>query len=304
VYFVNSVLLRAGTPPFEVAGYRWVRSSDNFPQDVLNGYFKGPGDTEKYVYRWIAIYSGFTGYTRLDVTGGIARLYLKGACNAPDRTYTIAQPLFVNLKQFSTIQFVKLYDEQGATEKPDGSVDSIPACLDPAFAPTPTPTATLSSSPTPTSTRTITPTPTKRPTATPQYTLANVYFVDKKRYDSGVPPFEAAGKRWVLTNNLAANVLTEFFKGPGATEKTTYGWIAIYSGATGFSKLDVADGIARVYLKGQCNSQGATYTIADELRVNLKQFSTIIQFVKIYDQNGSTDVPDGNQDSIPACLEP
>ena len=65
----------------------------------------------------------------------------------------------------------------------------------------------------------------------------------------------------------------------------------------------MTDGIARVYLKGQCNSQGATYTIANVLRVNLKQFS-YIQFVKIYDQNGNTEVPDGNQDSIPACLEP
>ena len=65
----------------------------------------------------------------------------------------------------------------------------------------------------------------------------------------------------------------------------------------------MTDGVARVYLKGQCNSQGATYTIGNILNVNLKQFSNI-QFVKIYDQNGNTEVPDGNQDSIPACLEP
>ena len=295
--------MSAGTPPYEVAGYRWVKSSDNFVQDVLNEYFKGPGDTEKYVYRWVAIYNGFTGYTRLEVAGGIARLYLKGTCNAPDPTYTIAQVLFVNLKQFSSIQFVKIYDQNGSTEKPDGSVDSIPACLDPAFAPTPTPTPTLRFSPTPTPTRSLTPTPTKRSTATPQYTLANVFFVDKNRFNNGTPPYEVAGVRWVLSNNVPANVLTEFFKGPGATEKFTYGWIAIFSGATGFSKLDLANGIARVYLKGQCNSQGAAYTIGNLLRANLKQF-TYIQFVKIYDQNGNTETPDGNQDSIPACLEP
>ena len=291
VYFVNRVLLSAGTPPYEVAGYRWVKSSDNFIQDVLNYYFKGPGDTEKYVYRWIAIYSGFTGYSRLEVADGIARIYLKGTCNVSDPTYTIAQPLFVNLKQFSSIQFVKIYDQDGTTEKPDGAVDSTPACLDPAFAPTRTATPT------------ITPTPTKRPTATPQYTLANVFFVDRIRYASGTPPFEVAGVRWVQTNNVPANVLTEFFKGPGATEKYTYGWIVFYSGATGYSKLDVTDGVARVYLKGQCNSQGATYTVGNLLRVNLKQFS-YIQYVKIYDQNGNTETPDGNQDSIPACLEP
>ncbi len=76
----------------------------------------------------IAIYSGFTGYSRLDVADGIARLYLKGTCNAPDSTYTIAQPLFVNLKQFSSIQFVKLYDQDGTTEKPDGASQFDP-CL-------------------------------------------------------------------------------------------------------------------------------------------------------------------------------
>ncbi len=271
--------------------------------DVLNEYFKGPGYTEKYVYRWTAIYSGFTGYTKLEVADGIARLYLRGICAPSDYAYTVAQPVMVNLKQFSSIQFVKIYDENGTTEQPDGPSDSIPTCLDAAFAPTRTPTPTPSFSPTPTPSRTKTPTPTPRPTATPQYTLANVFFVDKRRFDAGAPPYEVAGKRWVLSNNIPGNVLTQYFKGPGLTERYTYGWIAIYSGATGYSKLAITDGIARVYLTGQCNSQGATYTIADVLRVNLKQFSTI-QFVKIYDQNGNTEIPDGNQDSIPACLEP
>ncbi len=303
VYFVNSVRLAAGTPPYEAAGYRWEKSSDNFPQDVLNEYFKGPGDTEKNVYRWIAIYSGFTGYTKLDVAGGVARLYLKGACAPANYTYNVAQPLMVNLKQFSSIQFVKIYDQNGTTEKPDGASDSIPTCLDAAFAPSPTPTLTPAASPTPTPTRTVTPTRTIRPTATPPYMLVNVFFVDRNLYNSGAVNPAVAGKRWVLSNNVPANVLNEYFKGPGLTERNTYGWIAIYNGVTGYSKLDVADGIARVYLKGQCNSQGATYTIGNLLKINLKQFSTI-QFVKIYDQNGNTEVPDGNQDSIPACLEP
>ena len=45
VFFVNTVRLQAGTPPYEVAGYRWVRSTDNFVADVLNEYFKGPATT-------------------------------------------------------------------------------------------------------------------------------------------------------------------------------------------------------------------------------------------------------------------
>ena len=72
---------------------------------------------------------------------------------------------------------------------------------------------------------------------------------------------------------------------------------------TGYSRLELANGIARVYLTGQCDGKGSTFTIAQPIRDSLKQFSSI-QFVKIYDQNGNTEQPDGNTDSIPACLEP
>ena len=116
---------------------------------------------------------------------------------------------------------------------------------------------------------------------------------------------EVIGKRWVSSSaDFPKFILNEYFRGPGYTEKYTYGWIAIYSGATGYSKLDIADGIARVYLTGKCDSKGSTFTIAQPLKDNLKQFSSIIQYVKIYDENGTTQDPDGQSDSIPACLEP
>ena len=303
IYFVNTVALASGIPPFEAAGYRWEKSSDNLAADALDEYFNGPGYTEKYIYRWAAIYDGFTGFSKLDITDGIARVYLTGACNAPDRTYTIANLLTANLKQFGYVQYVKIYDQNGSTEQPDGAGDSIPTCLDPAFTPTLTPTFTPTPSSTPTSTPTITPTATSRPTATPVWTLVNVYFANAYLYNSGSPNPEVAGKRWEMSSTLPGSVLDEYFNGPGYTEKYTYGWIAIYNGVTGYSKLDVTDGMARVYLTGNCNSQGATYTIANLLRINLKQFS-YIQYVKIYDQNGSTEQPDGPTDSIPACLEP
>ena len=191
VYFVNTVRLNAGTPPFEAAGYRWEKSTDNFAQDVLDEYFRGPGYTEKYVYRWAAIYSGFTGYTRLDVTNGVARVYLKGVCAPTKYDYTIAQPLMVNLKQFSNIQFVKIYDENGTTEHPDGSSDSIPTCLDPAFAATPTNSPTPSPSPTATPTRTQTATPTARSTPTALYTLLEGLLLSEDHVPGGL--WEALG---------------------------------------------------------------------------------------------------------------
>jgi hypothetical protein len=109
------------------------------------------------------------------------------------------------------------------------------------------------------------------------------------------------GKRWSQTSAIFNTVLSEYFRGPGLTERS-YGWIAVYNGYTGFSKVEVADGIARVYLNGTCDRSGASYTIADVLRANLKQFSAV-QYVKIYEE-GVTQFPDGAVDSIPACLEP
>jgi len=303
VYFANKNKLKAKTPPYEVTGKRWLVSSSNLPEGVLKEYFKGPGSTEKYSYGYIGIYDGFTGFTSLEVQDGIARVYLKGACNVSDYDFTIADLIKLNLKQYPQIQYVKIYDESNSTQNPDGAVDSVPLCLDPALAPTKTPSPTITPSPTKTPSPTRTPTRTPRPSATPQWTLAKIYFVDSVRLNADTPPFEAAGKRWVPSGKAAGSILDEYFKGPGYTEKRTYKWIAIYSGFTGYSKFEVTDGVARVYLKGTCNAGGDEYNIADLLMVNLKQFSDI-QFVKIHDENGSTQTPDGASDSIPACLEP
>jgi hypothetical protein len=208
---------------------------------------------------------------------------------------------------------VKIYDQFGQTQNPDGLGDSEPFCLSPSFVPSPTSTVspTITNIPPPSRTPTKTATPTRtppwtstpRPSATPQYTLVNVYFVDNKLYEGHVVNPEMIGKRWVLSNNLPGNVLNEYFKGPGYTEKYTYGWIAVYDGFTGYSKLDVTDGIARVYLTGTCAPVHPWYTIADALKTNLKQFLAV-QFVKVYDQNGTTKDPDGRSDSAPICLQP
>jgi len=127
--------------------------------------------------------------------------------------------------------------------------------------------------------------------------------VNKYRYDNNLPPFERTGVRWARTNNILGTVLDEYFKGPGATEKYSYGWINLTNGFTGYSKLEVTNGVVNIYLKGTCDRAGATYTIANLLTYNLKQFSEV-KFVKIHDENGSTQDPNGLSDSIPACLQP
>jgi hypothetical protein len=172
---------------------------------------------------------------------------------------------------------------------------------------TPTPTRTATLTPTPTRTRTPTRTPTATrtpiPTATPQFTLIDLYMVNKFRYENNLPPFIVTGDRWARSNMLPQAALDEYFKGPGSTERFQFGWIALYNGFTGYSRLEIRDGVAHVYLTGSCMPDERDFNIADLIMLNLKQFPEF-RFVKIYDENGATQNPTGSSDSIPACLQP
>jgi hypothetical protein len=117
---------------------------------VLDEFFKGPSSVERN-QGLAVIRNGFTGYSRLEFVDGGVHVYLTGACQSNGTLYTIARPLMMNLKQFPEIEFVKIYDQFGQTRQPSARVDSVPACLDPNFTPSPTPP----------------PTSTLRPTATP-----------------------------------------------------------------------------------------------------------------------------------------
>jgi len=130
-----------------------------------------------------------------------------------------------------------------------------------------------------------------------------VYFTNLANFQVGQEPYESPVNRTVpASDNKPQVVLTQLFLGPTADEKAQ-GLAAFYSGATGFSQLTVEAGVARVYLTGDCNSNGATYTIANLIDANLKQFPEI-KWIKIYDPYGETETPDGQSGSIPFCLEP
>jgi Sporulation and spore germination len=145
--------------------------------------------------------------------------------------------------------------------------------------------------------------PTAVPTNVPTTVMLAVYFTDMARYQVGTEPYEAEVTRRIPPPaSLPEAVLTQLFLGPSKSEKAQ-GLAVVLSGTTGFSKLVLENGIARVYLTGMCNSKGATYTIANLIFANLKQFPEI-QWIKIYDQNGETETPDGQSSSIPICLEP
>ena len=164
VYFTDNKRLIAGQLPYEVPVSRFVLSSRERVAAVLDEFFKGPSDVERN--RGLAqVLNGFAGYSRLILANGGVYVYLTGNCQSNGTLYTIANPLMTNLKQFPEILFVKLYDQLGHTRAPAARVDSIPACLDPTFTPSPTPlpTSTLSSA----IKRTPTPLWTARPFLTP-----------------------------------------------------------------------------------------------------------------------------------------
>jgi len=145
------------------------------------------------------------------------------------------------------------------------------------------------------------PTPTEP--VPPTTVTLTIYFTDVARYQVGTEPYETGVTRTLAPPaSLPEAVLTQLFIGPTEAEKAQ-GLSVILSGTTGFNSLSIENGIARVYLTGTCTSQGATYTIANLIYANLKQFPEI-QWIKIYDQNNETETPDGQSGSIPFCLEP
>jgi hypothetical protein len=144
-----------------------------------------------------------------------------------------------------------------------------------------------------------------QPTITnvPAIVFLTIYFTDTARFQVGTEPYEMPVTRMVPTPaSLPEAVLTQLFLGPTEAEKAQ-GLTVVLSGTTGFSSMIMENGVARIYLIGKCDSQGSTYTIANLIFANLKQFPEI-QWIKIYDQNGETETTDGQSSSIPFCLEP
>jgi hypothetical protein len=166
VYFTDNERLIAGQLPYEVAVKRFVPTSRNIVNAVLDEFFKGPTSVERN--QGLALISnGFNGYSDIVFANGGVHVYLSGSCQSNGTLYNITRPLMLSLKQFPEIQFVKIYDQFGHTREPAARVDSIPACLDPSFTPsvTPLPTSTVAPrfTPTQSSIPTVRPTPDFRP---------------------------------------------------------------------------------------------------------------------------------------------
>src|SRR3954453_21297609 len=132
-------------------------------------------------------------------------------------------------------------------------------------------------------------------------TTVKDYFLHVPSFKVGHLPYIRAGSRPVAAGGVARQALERLFAGPTPAERAG-GLTFLASGATGFSALSISQGVARVRLTGSCRGAGAT-SVANLIEPTLKQFASV-RWVKIYDQHGQTGTPSGQQDSIPACLEP
>ncbi|HZW01832.1 MAG TPA: hypothetical protein VFF55_09730, partial [Candidatus Deferrimicrobium sp.] len=63
---------------------------------------------------------------------GVASLTLAGGCRGGGKAITVADQVMATLKPFPGIDWVKVYDRAGQTQRPFGRSDSIPDCLAPA----------------------------------------------------------------------------------------------------------------------------------------------------------------------------
>ncbi len=129
-----------------------------------------------------------------------------------------------------------------------------------------------------------------------------VFLVDGERFEKGEAPFLAGVPRDVSTAEVIGSALDAIFEGPTAEEKAR-GFKLVSSKATGLENFSIKDGVLTVQLKGGCDSEGSTVTIADSIIRTAKQFREV-KTVKILDTAGKTSNPTGAEDSRPACLEP
>jgi hypothetical protein len=129
VYFFDSGRFAANQVPFYVPVLRPVLPTTP-ATGVMDRLFAGPTPAEQASgLQFLA--SGATGFSNLSISQQVARVQLTGGCSSGGSTESIAGEIFPTLRQFSTVDFVKIYDPSGRTETPGGASDSIPECLEP-----------------------------------------------------------------------------------------------------------------------------------------------------------------------------
>ncbi|MEZ5178035.1 MAG: GerMN domain-containing protein [Acidimicrobiales bacterium] len=129
VFFLDEDAFNIGRPPYVQPVERTVDATEP-AQGALDELFAGPTADERAAgLRLVA--SGATGVSSVRIEDGTAHVQLAGGCSSGGSTFTVADQIAATLRQFVTVDSVKVYDPSGATERPEEPGDSIPTCLEP-----------------------------------------------------------------------------------------------------------------------------------------------------------------------------
>lgn len=129
IWLVDTDAVETGDGPVFVPRPRRVRA-DAPAAAALHALFAGPTRQERAAGLRL-VRSGAWGFDDLAITDGVARLRLTRACKSGGSTVTVAGEIAPTLRQFPTVDWVKIAAPGGGTEQPTGPSDSIPACLEP-----------------------------------------------------------------------------------------------------------------------------------------------------------------------------
>ncbi len=129
VWFFHEERFVDNDEPFFVPRQRPVRIHAP-ATGVMDRLFAGPLPREK-ANGLRLLRSKATSFDDLTIESGIARVRLVGGCDSGGSTVTIAGSIMPSLRQFASVDWVKIYDPAGDTASPTGASDSIPDCLNP-----------------------------------------------------------------------------------------------------------------------------------------------------------------------------
>jgi hypothetical protein len=129
VVFLHRANYAAGRQP-ELVSVRRAITPARVGQGTLDAIFAGPSAAER-ARGLAAVRSGATGATLQRIRDGVAHVRLQGKPASHGATMTVATLVQTTLKQFPSIDHVKLYDPSGHTQHPGGRRDSLPASLEP-----------------------------------------------------------------------------------------------------------------------------------------------------------------------------
>ncbi len=129
VFFLDEDRFVANQEPFFVSRVRPVRAATP-AVGVMDRLFAGVLPRE-HANGLRLLRSEAKSFADLSIGNDIARVRLTGGCNSGGSTVTIAGSIMPTLRQFDSVDWVKIYGPGGFTASPNGPSDSIPDCLNP-----------------------------------------------------------------------------------------------------------------------------------------------------------------------------